>query len=208
MHAPHLQVHTDILVIAAHPQREHSRVNAALMAAAQAQPRVQLRDLYRLYPDYAIDVPAEQAALAQARLVVWLYPTHWYAMPALMKLWLDEVFAFGWAYGPGGHALQGRDLWLATSTGGTEAAYHPAGHNRYFFEHFLHPNEQTAALTGLRWLPPLVLHGAHRVDDAELAAHTAVFSERLASYPAWPEIADLAPLPECSVPAEDRPAAE
>jgi putative NADPH-quinone reductase len=28
-------------------------------------------------------------------------------MPPLMKLWLDEVFAFGWAYGPGGNRLCG-----------------------------------------------------------------------------------------------------
>jgi glutathione-regulated potassium-efflux system ancillary protein KefF len=99
----------DILVIAAHPHRAHSRVTAALMAQAEAHPRVVLHDLYRRYPDYTIDVAAEQAALAAARLVVWLHPTHWYAMPALMKLWLDEVFAFGWAYGPGGQALAGRD---------------------------------------------------------------------------------------------------
>src|SRR5438067_5662815 len=47
------------------------------------------------------DLPAEQAALADARLVVWLHPIHWYGMPALMKLWVDEVLSFGWAYGPG-----------------------------------------------------------------------------------------------------------
>ena len=40
-----------------------------------------------------------------ARLVVWLQPIHWYSMPPLLKLWLDEVLAFGWAYGPGGDAL-------------------------------------------------------------------------------------------------------
>ena len=36
----------------------------------------------------------------------------------LLKLWVDEVFAFRWAYGPGGRALVGKDLWLVTSTGG------------------------------------------------------------------------------------------
>jgi glutathione-regulated potassium-efflux system ancillary protein KefF len=196
----------DILVIAAHPHRAHSRVTAALMAQAEAHPRVVLHDLYRRYPDYTIDVAAEQAALAAARLVVWLHPTHWYAMPALMKLWLDEVFAFGWAYGPGGQALAGRDLWLATSTGGAEATYHPSGHNRYFFEHFLHPHEQTAALTQMRWLPPLVLHGAHRVSDADLQAHAQVFADRLSRYPDWPELADLAPQAACEVAADERPA--
>jgi glutathione-regulated potassium-efflux system ancillary protein KefF len=195
----------DIAVIAAHPQLEHSRITRALAQAADAA-RVDWRDIYRLYPDYVIDVPAEQQALAEARLVVWLHPIHWYSMPALMKLWLDEVFSFGWAYGPGGSALRGKDLWLATSTGGSESSYRPDGHNRHFFDAFMHPYEQTAALAGMRWLPPLVLHGAHRVDAPALQAHAAVFAERLARYPDWPEIAGLEPDRECAVAADERPA--
>ena len=198
----------DILIIAAHPQLEHSRVTQRLLAtlAQAAPPGIELRKLYHLYPDYFIDIAAEQAALRAAKLVVWLHPIHWYSMPPLMKLWLDEVFAFGWAYGPGGVALRGRDLWLVTSTGGPHDSYRPDGHNRYFFDAFLHPYEQTAALVGMRWLPPLVLHGAHRASDAEIDAHAALLVERLRSYPHWPEIDEMDPAPECAVPADARPA--
>ena len=198
----------EIVVIAAHPTLEHSRVTLALMQAAKgraASRHIDVRDLYARYPDYFIDVAAEQAALAQAQLVVWLQPIHWYSMPPLLKLWLDEVFTFGWAYGPGGTALRGKDLWLVASTGGPEASYHPAGYNRYFFDAYLAPYEQTARLTGMRWLPPLVLHAAHRVDDATLATHASLFAERLASWPAWPELADLEPEAACDVPADARP---
>ena len=83
-------------------------------------------------------------------------------MPPLMKLWVDEVLAFGWAYGPGGTALKGKDLWLALSTGGPRIPTAPSSYNRYFFDAFLPPYEQTAALCGMRFVPPLVLHGAHR----------------------------------------------
>lgn len=208
----------EILVIAAHPQIEHSRVTRRLMAAVAALPdanpastarpggpRIELRDLYRLYPDYFIDVAAEQAALAAARLVVWLHPVQWYSMPPLMKLWLDEVYGFGWAYGPGGNALRDKDLWLAASTGGPEASYRPDGYNRYFFDAFLHPYEQTAALSHMRWLPPLVLHGAHRVDDAAIAQHADLFVQRLQLWPHWPEIAQMDDSPVCDVPADARP---
>ncbi len=191
-----------ILILLAHPQRAHSRVNQALADAAQAA-GFPVRDLYALYPDYLIDVPTEQAALAEADLVVWLHPIHWYGMPALMKLWLDEVFAFGWAYGPGGVALQGKDLWLATSTGGPEASYGPAGYNRHFFDAFLPPYEQTAALAGMRFLPPLVLHGAHRAPAAELQAHAALLVQRLQTWPDWPEI-DGMDAAVCEVPPDAR----
>lgn len=198
----------DILIIAAHPQLDHSRVSRRLLQAlaAPAALSVQVHDLYARYPDYFIDVAAEQAALQAARLVVWLHPVQWYAMPALMKLWLDEVFSFGWAYGPGGQALRGKDLWLVTSTGGAAQSYRPDGYNRYFFDAFLHPHEQTAALVGMRWLPPLVLHGAHRADDAALDTHAALFAQRLRHYPDWPEIADMQASPDCQVPADARPA--
>jgi glutathione-regulated potassium-efflux system ancillary protein KefF len=198
---------SEIVVIVAHPQLRHSQVNRLLMqrAAALEAGRVQVHDLYARYPDYVIDVAAEQALLAQARLVVWQHPLQWYSMPPLMKLWLDEVFTFGWAYGPGGHALRGKDLWWVVSAGGPEQSYRPDSYNRYFFDAFEPPMEQTAALAGMRWLPPLVLHGAHRADAAALQAHAEVYAARLASYPDWPEIDMLAEQPACDVPADARP---
>lgn len=197
-----------IYVLAAHPDWRESRVNRRLRDAALAAPGVRVRDLYRSYPDFDIDVPAEQAAARAARLLVLLHPVQWYAMPALLKLWLDDVLTHGWAYGHGGDALRGRDLWLVATTGGPESSYHPQGYNRYFFDAFLPPYEQTAALCGMRFLPPMVLHGAHRASEAEVAAHAATFSERLRSYPDWPELEDLPACVACEVPEADRPTDE
>ena len=200
----------EVLVLVAHPALEQSRINQRLLRAigaidGAATSRIVVRDLYALYPDYLIDVPAERSLLGNAQLVVWQHPIHWYGMPPLMKLWLDEVLGFGWAYGPGGHALDGKHLWLVASTGSPEEAYHPSGHNRYFFDAFLPPYEQTATLCGMRFLAPLLLHGAHRIDDAELNAHATLYAERLAAYPDWHELAALADCPACVVPPLARP---
>ena len=204
----------DVLVLVAHPQMEQSRVNRALHRAAVAlehkgvdagAPKVAVRDLYALYPDYLIDIAAEQAALAAAKLVVWQHPIHWYSMPPLMKLWVDEVLAYGWAYGPGGRAVQGKDLWLVATTGGPEESYRPDNYNRYFFDAFLPPFEQTAALCGMRFLPPLMLHGAHRVSQAETESHAQLYAQRLASYPHWPELDEVPDCVACEVPSTARP---
>lgn len=211
---------SDILLLLAHPDLEHSRVHAALRKAlshAGAGPhwpddagrvRWHLRDLYALYPDYHIDVAAEQAALQAARLVVWLHPLHWYGMPPLLKLWLDEVFTYGWAYGPGGTQLAGKDLWLVASTGGTEASYRPDGHNRFFIDAFWPPYEQTAQLAGMRFLPPLVLHGAHHTLAAEIEAHVATLVDHLQRWPDWPEIIGLMPCIQGEAPQGERPPAD
>jgi glutathione-regulated potassium-efflux system ancillary protein KefF len=202
-----------VLVLVAHPSLETSRVNRRLMDAATAASRsaasgagtVAVRDLYALYPDYLIDVQAEQAALVAARLVVLLHPIHWYGMTPLMKLWCDEVLSFGWAYGAGGSALVGKDLWLVASTGGLEASYQPQGHNRYPFDAFLPPYEQTATLCGMRFLPPMMIHGAHKRSVDEMNADATVFADRLTTWPQWPELEDLPACAACVVPAEERP---
>ncbi len=200
---------TDIYVIAAHPSWRESRVNRPLMQSAQSLARVQMQDLYSSYPDYSIDVTAEQARLQKARLVVLLHPIQWYSMPALQKLWIDEVLTYGWAYGQikgeAGTRLQGKDLWLVATTGGPADSYHPQGYNRYFFDAFLPPYEQTAALCGMRFLPPLILHGAHVVSQDTIAQHVITFRQRLQSYPNWPEMDDLEQCPACVVPMRDRP---
>jgi glutathione-regulated potassium-efflux system ancillary protein KefF len=194
-----------VLVLAAHPNWRDSRVNRRLFEAAQAAPKAAVRDLYSLYPDFDVDVAAEQEAAHAADLIVLLHPIQWYSMPALQKLWLDEVLTYGWAYGDGGVALQGRDLWLVATTGGPEDSYHPQGYNRYFFDAFMPPYEQTASLCGMRFLPPLVLHGARRTGDQEIERHVTTFRERLDSYPNWPELEDLPQCPACDVPPTDRP---
>jgi glutathione-regulated potassium-efflux system ancillary protein KefF len=200
-------------VIAAHPDWRASRVNRQMLATARhAGPQVAVTDLYSSYPDYFIDVAAEQARLSAAQLIVLLHPIQWYSMPALQKLWLDEVLTYGWAYGaasadkPGhGRALAGKDLWLVATTGGSEDTYRPDGYNRYFFDAFLPPYEQTAALCSMRFLPPLVLHGAHAQTAEAVAEHVKVFGERLASYPDWPELDDLEQCAVCDVPLSARP---
>lgn len=196
-----------VLVIAAHPQLQRSRVNRAALGAA-AQATVRVHDLYARYPDYLIDIASEQAALAEAQLVVWQHPIHWYSAPPLMKLWIDDVLAFGWAYGPGGTALRGKDLWLVASTGGAEDSYRPDSYNRYFFDAFLPPYEQTAALCGMRFLPPLLLHGAHRASPEQIAEHAQLYAQRLRNYPDWPELAELDECPACAVPLNARPKQE
>jgi len=178
----------DILVLAAHPDLARSNATRALLDALRASPaaaRVDLRDLYRLYPDFHIHIEAEQQALQAAQLVVMLHPIYWYSMPALQKLWLDEVLRLGWAYGPGGTALHGKDFWLVASTGGGMESYAPGGHNHHTIDEFLLPYQQSAKTCGMHYLPPQILHAAHRATDAEIKAHAELFVKRLTNFPAW-----------------------
>jgi glutathione-regulated potassium-efflux system ancillary protein KefF len=174
---------TKVLVIYAHADPQRSRVNRQLADAARATPGVVVHDLYATYPDFYIDVAREQALIAQADMLVLLYPIRWYAMPSLLKEWIDVVFEAGWAYGDGATGLKGKACLLAVTTGGTADAYSEQGLHGHPFAAFLPPIEQTARLCGMRWQDPLVLHGAHHASDAQLAAHVRLFIERLSNEP-------------------------
>ena len=193
-----------ILLLAAHPDLAHSRVTRAMLSAAQGLSNVRVRDLYALYPDYAIDTPAEQEALRDAELLVWLHPLHWYGMPALMKLWVDEVLSVGFAYGQTGHALHGKDL--VTSAGGSAHSYSVDGYNRHPVGDFLLPYAQTAALCGMRFLPPLVLHGAQKASAEQVQAQVQAFVDGLRALPEWCE-RQPEPAQE-AVPDDERPVRE
>jgi len=175
-----------ILVLYAHPAPHRSRVNARLAGAVRDLPNVTLRDLYETYPDFHIDVGAEQSLLAAADLIVFQHPVQWYGMPSLLKEWVDVVLEHGWAYGHSGRALAGKSFLLAATTGGSPAAYSAQGHHGHPFEVFLPPFRQTAALCGMHWLPPYVFHGARQADDAAVDAHVARYRALLSSWPGLP----------------------
>ncbi|WP_153234716.1 glutathione-regulated potassium-efflux system oxidoreductase KefF [Glaciimonas soli] len=178
----------NILVLYAHPTPHHSRINQRMADSVASLAHVHLHDLYETYPDFHIAVRREQSLVAAADLIVFQHPIQWYSMPALLKQWVDMVLTPGWAYGPDGNALRGKDFWLVATTGGSEASYREEGHNRLPFSVFLPPYQQTAQLCGMRWLPPHILHGAHQANEAALLAHIDLYRERLATYPHWPEL--------------------
>ncbi|MGM9905783.1 NAD(P)H-dependent oxidoreductase, partial [Lactobacillus sp.] len=99
-----------------HPDLTASKVNRALAAAA-SEAGFEVRDLYRLYPDWEIDVQAEQAAMEASDRIVLQFPMYWYSCPPLLKKWEDLVLEYGWAYGSTGTKLHGKELLLAVSPG-------------------------------------------------------------------------------------------
>jgi len=167
------------LVIHAHPRPRQSVVTQALFDALAPLENTTLRSLYALYPDFDIDVAAEQAALSRADLIIWLAPVHWYSVPALMKHWFDQVLTHGWAYGHGAQALRGKTVWWVASAGGAEATYAPGGAHMRPFADYVAPIEHTARFCGMHWLPPFVVHGGHSCTSQQVAEARTDLVQRL-----------------------------
>jgi glutathione-regulated potassium-efflux system ancillary protein KefF len=190
-----------IRILYAHPYPRRSRANRVLLDAVRSLPSVQVCSLYDRYPDFSIDVESEQQALLQAETIVWQHPLYWYSVPPLLKLWFDKVLAYGFAYGDGAAVLRGkRCQWVVTS-GGDDAAFADGGIHGHPFERFVAPIEQTARFCQMEWLPPLIVHGARRIDDASLLRASQTYRDRLTALAAEPLAAEpsaAAPAPEQS----------
>ena len=160
-----------------------------------------IRDRYETYPDFHIDVKREQALLAAHDVVVMQHPLYWYSCPALLKEWIDTVLEYGWAYGAGGTALQGKELVQAISSGGPEFAYSSEGYNRYSMADLLRPFERTAALCGMTYRPPFLFQGVRLKTTEEVSAHAAAYRRWLDAYP---HPRDCPACNQPSVPPTDR----
>ncbi|MFD2165612.1 NAD(P)H-dependent oxidoreductase [Thalassotalea euphylliae] len=148
-----------VLVISGHPNLASSYTNSSILTALSAEVSdIEIRHLDQLYPDYQIDVAAEQAALLSADTIVFQFPFYWYSVPALLKKWLDDVFAYDFAYGSKGDKLKGKNLILSFTIGGPEESYDPLGYNHYPIEELIKPLKQTAYLAGLNMLPSIYTH--------------------------------------------------
>lgn len=134
------------------------------------------------------DVAAEQAKVLAADAVIFHFPIWWYGMPAIMKGWIDRVWAAGLAhqyknagnayrYGEG--AFSGKRAMLAVSTGGPEHDYGPRGINGPL-EQLLFPiTHGSLHFPGFDVLPTFAVHSAGRMDATQVAHATRSWELRL-----------------------------
>lgn len=136
-----------IVIVCGHPDFKNSLANKTILEEISKNcPQVEIRKLSELYPDCKFDVKAEQAALEKADVIVFQFPTHWYNVPGILKLYIDTVMEHGWAYGSKGNALKGKSFIISTTVGAPEEAYSAGGGMKHTVEEFYFNIIQYAAL--------------------------------------------------------------
>lgn len=166
-----------IMVIAALSDIQQSRANKALIQELNKHADILVRNLYLEYPAWQIDVEKEQRMLLQYDRIVFQFPFYWYSCPPLLKNWFDDVLTFGWAYGPGGEHLLGKEFMIATTTGGSEACYRSGGENAYTISEFLRPIERTLTKCNGTFLPAFVAYSVMQATDIDLAHAAEKYAE-------------------------------
>lgn len=140
----------------------------------------------------AADVAEEQRKLIWADAVILQFPMWWFSAPAILKGWIERVYAYGFAYGVGVHEgerwgdrygegeLLGRRAMLSVTIGGREPHYSPRGVNGAL-DDVLWPIQHGALFyPGMAVLPPFVIYQADRLTPEQWAEAADAYRRRLA----------------------------
>lgn len=137
------------------------------------------------------DIALEQDKLRRADALILQFPLWWFSMPAILKGWVERVFANGFAYGVGEHSdqrwgdrygegnLAGKRAMLVVTAGGWESHYGPRGINGPI-EDLLFPIQHGVLFyPGFEVMPPHVVYRTSRMDADRFAATTDALGRRL-----------------------------
>jgi len=137
------------------------------------------------------EVAAEQAKLLWADAVIFQFPLWWYTMPAILKGWVDRVYAYGFAYGVGEHSdthwgdrfgqgvMAGKRAMLVVTTGGWASHYSARGINGPMDDLLFPIQHGILFYPGFDVLPPFVVHRTGKVDADAYARITEDLGRRL-----------------------------
>jgi len=148
------------LIILAHPDFEKSLANKSIIEEVlKSNSDIEVRNISDLYPDFNIDVKAEQDALMQHKTIVFQYPFYWYNMPAILKQWFDVVFTYQFAYGSKGDKLKGKNFIPSFTVGAPENGYRTLGDHHFRVLEFCKNIEQTAYYAQMNYIDPIYFNG-------------------------------------------------
>lgn len=171
---------SNVLITFAHGNFPASRVNRAMIDGISDLENVTFNNLDEHYPNFQFDVEREQALLVDHDKLVLQFPMYWYSTPALMKHWIDVVWAHKFAYG-GVYKLEGKTLAMAISAGGSTDDFTPDGFYGDHFETYLRPLEMSARFCKMKYQPPFAIFDTDNQSPESLEAHGVDYRQWLSS---------------------------
>ena len=131
------------------------------------------------------DVKAEQKKLLRADAVLFQFPLWWFSMPAILKGWIDRVYAYGFGYGVGEHSekrwgdrygegtLKDKRALLIVTVGGWAEHYSERGINGLIDDILFPINHGVLFYPGFDVLPSFVAYKTMGIDTKRFADITA-----------------------------------
>ena len=132
---------------------------------------------------FAPDIAAEMEKLDWCAALIFQFPLWWFSVPAILKGWVDRVFAMGRVYGGGkwydNGAFKGKRAMLSLTTGGPESIYSETGLNGCIHDILFPINHGILRFTGFDVLPPFIVWAPVRASDEQRRQYLEAYRHRL-----------------------------
>ncbi|HWX33695.1 MAG TPA: NAD(P)H-dependent oxidoreductase [Steroidobacteraceae bacterium] len=142
---------------------------------------------------FAPALQTEMDKLAWCDTLILQFPLWWFGMPAILKGWIDRVFAVGRAYGNRRWfdvgVFAGKRAMCSVTVGGLEHVYTEQGINGPMSSILFPINHGILGFTGFAVIEPFVVYGPTRISDDERLAHLRRYRERVVGLDSAPIIA-------------------
>ena len=157
----------NILIIYTHPNNIKSNLNDKIIKNIKNKKdsNITIKNLYNLYSNFKINVKKEQEDILKHKRIILQFPIYWYGMPSLLKKWIDEVFSYGFSYGPKGDKVKGKEVILAITTGGNKESYSKIGQHKHTINEFLIPIEMSIKYMQMKYIEPFVTYDARGISS-------------------------------------------
>ena len=149
---------------------------------------------------FAADIQAEMEKLFWCDALILQFPLWWFGLPAMLKGWVDRVFASGGRIYGGGKwydrgVFRGKRAMCALTIGGPPAIYSEHGLNGPIAAILFPINHGMLYFTGFTVVEPFLVHAPVRISREARAAHLERYRERVlgllkAPTIAYPQLAD------------------
>jgi NAD(P)H dehydrogenase (quinone) len=154
----------------------------------------QTEELYATEIDgFALDICSEMKKLDWCDVLIFQFPLWWFSVPAILKGWVDRVFAMGRIYGGGkwydNGTFQGKKAMLSLTTGAPETRYSETGLNGFIDDLLFPIHHGIFHYVGFDVLPPFIAWAINRVSEEQRQHYLETYQQRLLSIDKTPAIA-------------------
>jgi NAD(P)H dehydrogenase (quinone) len=144
---------------------------------------------------FAADLQLEMDKLAWCDALVLQFPLWWLGMPAIMKGWIDRVFALGRAYGGGRYysrgVFAGKRAMCSVTIGGSSVMYSNRGAYGPIEAALFPIHHGILAFTGFTVIEPFLTFAPSRASEEERRAVLNAYRERILALSTAPASAPL-----------------
>lgn len=142
---------------------------------------------------FAPELAAEQRKVLASDFLIFQFPLWWFGLPAILKGWVDRVFAAGLIYDHtrwySKGVFRGKRAMVSMTTAGSPTIYSKTGLNGDMDEIMFPINHGILYFVGFDVLPPFIAWSVSRVDQQTRERYLCEYEQRLLDWRRTPPIA-------------------